>query len=168
MCRVVSHWIIPLSNIHGSAPHDHQNGENNTYSDIPKGNVAGNAQSTLRLDVTKIVIASEAWRSRDHGHSPTIPGSPRRFAPRNDVSVRRQHASIAQNVWPAERVFCEFATFRATFLAPVVRRLARSRRHTARDRRNSGRADRARNRARTGARPPRLKAGASSPRPEAR
>src|SRR5271165_7105092 len=52
---------------------------------------------------TKIVIASEAWRSRGHRHSPTIPGSPRRFAPRDDASIWRQ--ALAQSLFvPLERV----------------------------------------------------------------
>ena len=40
----------------------------------------------------KAVIASEAKQSRGREQSPTIPGSPRRFAPRDDDSVKPRHA----------------------------------------------------------------------------
>src|SRR5208282_6675603 len=47
------------------------------------------AETALRqLDGTNVVIASEAWRSRATAAALRSPGSPRRFAPRDDDSVK--------------------------------------------------------------------------------
>src|ERR1700732_1647492 len=47
----------------------------------------------MRLGRTTIVIASEAKQSRSR-QAPYDPGSPRRFAPRDDDSIRTQRALV--------------------------------------------------------------------------